>query len=140
MTILDRPSRAPASTSGAGRLKLRPAGAPPGALAAFVRARRGRIALIPSRDIVFAVLGDPLGDLDLAWLARTGEYRLRDLVRTRGLSSDDAANVWARLRWAFRSHASAPRRGVAISGREVDVIPSAPLAAELRRVVTEVLS
>jgi hypothetical protein len=45
-----------------------------------------------------------------------------------------------RLRWAYRSHATAPRHGVTISGRPVDVIASEHLAAELRRVVGEVLS
>ncbi len=56
------------------------------ALKAFVQSHRRRVTLVPSRDVIFAVLGDPAGKPELAWLADGSEYHLRDLVRARGLS------------------------------------------------------
>lgn len=119
---------------------LRHLGSRRGALRALVSGYPGPVLLVPAQDIVFAILGDPSGELDLAWLAHRGEYRLRELARGRGIPSSAASEVIGRLRWALASHATAPRQTASISGREVEIVLSGHLAAELRRVVTEVLS
>jgi hypothetical protein len=95
--------------------------------------------LVPSGDVLFALVQDGSG-LELTWLADGREYRLRDLVRARRLSQRSAEEVEKRLAWARRSHADAQRHRLTLEGRGIDVVRSEHLAAELRRIVTEVIT
>ncbi len=99
----------------------------------------GLVELVPSQGVLFA-LGDGSEADDLAWLADGEVYRLRDLIRARRLSRATAASVVNRLAYARRSHAGARRRAFAMLGRTVHLVESEQLAAEIRRIVAEVMS
>ena len=110
-------------------------------LRAFVRAQHlRRIEIVPSGGVVFLVVGEPESDLELYWLSPTGQYRLHDLVRTRGLSTGAARTLGERLRWCHASHAGAPRHLLSIAKRQVTVVSSVLYGGELRRVVSAVIA
>lgn len=107
---------------------------------ALVRAQdRKRVEIVPSGGVIFAVVGEPDRDLELYWLSPAGQYRLRDLVRARGLSTAAARTLEERLRWCHASHAGAPRHLLSIAKHQVTVVSSEQYGGELRRVVSEVL-
>lgn len=110
------------------------------AVAAFVERRGRAVELVPSREVVFALVGDRADDLDLAWLSPAGEFSLRGIIRARGLSPAAARTIQNRLRWCYTLHVTAPRHATAIWGRGVTVIPSDRFAAGLRRIVADVLT
>jgi len=111
-----------------------------GALEAFVERGRRPIELVPTRDLIFAVEGDGRDGLDLAWFTPKGGYHLRDVAQARGLAADVVDILRNRLRWCITAHVVAPRRQVSLAGRQVTVILSERLAAELRRLVIDLLA
>ncbi|MBI5068758.1 MAG: hypothetical protein HZB56_11000 [Deltaproteobacteria bacterium] len=109
-------------------------------VAAFVRAlRQERVEVVPSAGVAFVVVGEPERGLELYWLATTGRYHLRDIVRVQGLPGGVARALEERVRACHEAHAAEPRHLLTLARQQVTVVPSEEYGRELRKLVSEVL-
>lgn len=109
------------------------------ALETFVKKLHDPVELIPAERSIYAFIGRPPDRFGIAWFPGDGtEHNLKTLVKAKGLSVLQQNTLSSHLRKAYEKHVAEQRFSITIAGKQVKVIPSAGLEADLTTVIHEV--
>jgi hypothetical protein len=106
----------------------------------LVRKIHVRLELVPAADTVYVFLDKPPGAFGLAWFENGREVNFTTLKADQGVSQGRIQLLSKKVAAAYKKSAGTARFSLTIAGREVRVMPSDDLAAEIRQAIDEAVS
>jgi len=107
-------------------------------LSGFVAKVRDKLELVPGSRATYVFIGRPPDAFGIVWFVGSEEHNLKRLMADRKLSQAKVQAISDELREAYERTREEPRYAYTLGGKNVVVIPSAALEAELVKIIHDV--
>jgi hypothetical protein len=98
-----------------------------------------RLELVPTETSLYAFIGKPPGAFGMIWWRDGSEHNFKTLMQERSLSQLRVQRLSDELRDSYKRHAGDERYTTTVAGKQVVVTPSATFAADVEKIIHEVV-
>jgi len=93
------------------------------------------LEVVPAEEAAYVFIGKPPKKFGVAWIENGQIHNFQTLVKEKGVQPFTLQGISEKLREAYERHSSEPRFKASVADRDIVVIPSSPLQAEVEQII-----